>query len=219
MRCFSVRHWPCVHGRPQGKNGHLSPPGVVGNWGLRGPALFFVCLFYQLLNDAQNWIGIPHPRALVFPKNSIGIPHHRAPLCFLGPLCLSSSLKAVSKSLYFVGPSIALSACVEVCQKVETFQCLLALVFCHHIATTFSDGLPSCSFQLIALFGLWFTVVCEAPFFVWMHFLKLCVRSQALPRCAFFLSKGVTVWMTKPLCAQPCFISPQSFTQSVSKCL
>ena len=27
---------------------------VVGNWGLRGPALFFVCLFYQLLNDAQK---------------------------------------------------------------------------------------------------------------------------------------------------------------------
>ena len=41
---------------------------VVGNWGLRGPALFFVCLFYQLLNDAQNFIGIPHPKALVFPR-------------------------------------------------------------------------------------------------------------------------------------------------------
>jgi len=36
---------------------------VVGNWGLRGPALFFVCLLYHLLNDAQNCIGIPHPRA------------------------------------------------------------------------------------------------------------------------------------------------------------
>ena len=27
---------------------------VVGNWGLKGPALFFVCLLYQLLNDAQK---------------------------------------------------------------------------------------------------------------------------------------------------------------------
>jgi len=27
---------------------------VVENWGLKGPALFFVCLLYQLLNDAQK---------------------------------------------------------------------------------------------------------------------------------------------------------------------
>jgi len=28
--------------------------GVVGNRGLKGPAIFFVCLLYQLLNDAQK---------------------------------------------------------------------------------------------------------------------------------------------------------------------
>ena len=58
---------------------------VDRNWGLRGPALFFVCLFHQLLNDAQNCIGIPHPRSLVFPKNSIEIPHPSAPCLSQGP--------------------------------------------------------------------------------------------------------------------------------------
>jgi len=34
---------------------------VEGNWGLRDPALFFVCLLYHLLNDAQklHWNSPP----------------------------------------------------------------------------------------------------------------------------------------------------------------
>jgi len=46
------------------------------------------------------------------------------------------------------------SLCQGFCPKVETLLCLRALVFCHHVAVAFSDGLPSCSFQLIALFGM-----------------------------------------------------------------
>ena len=94
---------------------------VDRNWGLRGPALFFVCLFHQLLNDAQNCIGISHPRPLSFPKIAYEFPtpgprvFPRVPLCFLGLLCLSSSSKAWSKSfVFFARPLVALLACVEV---------------------------------------------------------------------------------------------------------
>jgi len=64
---------------------------VGRNWGLRGPALFFVCLFYQLLNDVHKLHGNSPPQALVFPrslcllKNSIGIPRPRAPCLSQGP--------------------------------------------------------------------------------------------------------------------------------------
>jgi len=96
---------------------------IVGNWGLRGPALFFVCLFYQVLNDAQNCIGIPHPRALVFPgvslssQNCIGIPHPRAPCLSQGPSVL---------------PWASLSVLILESLELMYFVDLEGLFVCHH---------------------------------------------------------------------------------------
>jgi len=56
--------------------------------------------------------------------------------------------------MYFVGPPVALSACVEVLSESRNPPMPASFGIFHHAAVAFSDGLPSFSFKLIALFGV-----------------------------------------------------------------
>ena len=85
--------------------------------GIEGSGSFLFCLFYQLPIVAQNCIGIPHPRALVFPKNSIGIPHPRAPCLSQGPS---------------VFPWASLSVLILESREQRYFVDLEGLFACHH---------------------------------------------------------------------------------------
>ena len=208
---------------------------VVGNWGLRGPAHFFVCLFYQLLNDAQNCIGFSPPQGPCLPRVTLSSQKlhtnspPQGPLSFPGSLCLPWASLSVfileSRELMYVfcwAPCCIVGLCWGFVWKSKLFN-TCELWYFHHAVMAYSGGLPSCSFQLIALFGLWllninFSGYSQPLCYVWLSLTTFACEAKGLPWCAFLLlSKGVMV--EGCLNAQRCFISPQSFAQLVSKCL
>ena len=112
-------------------------------------------------------LEFPTPRPLSFPgslnlpKNSIGIPHTRAPCLSQGrsvfPRASLSVLIPESLEQEFCilpDPCGIVSLCWGFVRKTKLFKAC-ELRYFRHAAMAYSAALPSCSFQLIALFGLW----------------------------------------------------------------
>ena len=96
---------------------------------------------------------------------------------------------------------------LESCEQ-RYFVDLEGLFVCHHQQKVQSCSLVCEDFMLLIVNDVWFTVV------LFHTSVTLPTFACEAEGCGFSLSKGVTV--EGCLCAQRCFISPQSFVQLVS---